>query len=297
MKDSNCILLESPQEAKKWLAPHHQNNKKIGFIPTMGALHEGHLSLVRKATEQNEIICVSIFVNPLQFNNPDDLDKYPRDLNKDVEMLTKAGCTMVFTGSLQSFFPDVKNLSNIPLEDPGAFAQGLEGEFRPGHFAGVRTIVRRLFDTVGKCSAYFGAKDFQQTLVVKALAEEMKFPHVVVCPTRREKNGLAMSSRNQRLSDKQRKIAGQIFQALSKASIAWNNGKYDAESLNAIMHEQLEHPEITIEYAQLRDPNNWNSNSLSGELTNPPQALIAIEIGGIRLIDNSNLADLLILES
>ncbi len=297
MDIKDCVLLDSPQQAKKWLEPHHEANKTIGFVPTMGALHEGHLSLVRKATEQNEIVCVSIFVNPLQFNNPEDLEKYPRDINKDMGMLDEAGCTMVFTGTLESFFPQIEDHTQISLEEPGPFAQGLEGEFRPGHFAGVRTIVRRLFDTVGKCKAYFGAKDFQQTLVVKALAKEMKFPEIIVCPTQREKNGLAMSSRNQRLTPQQRQIAGKIFQALLKASNAWQNNQTNAENLEAIMLAELRHPEITVEYAQLRDPNNWSQDSLTGELSNPPQALIAVQVGDVRLIDNANLGNLLVIDS
>ena len=272
MNSNNCVLLDTPQLANRWLETHHEKDSSIGFVPTMGALHDGHLSLVRKAVEQNDITCVSIFVNPLQFNNPDDLDKYPRDINKDIDMLRECGCDMVFTGTLENFFPEIEDYSKIPLEDPGPPAQGLEGEFRPGHFAGVRTIVKRLFNTVGICNAYFGAKDFQQTLVIKALAQELGFPKIVVCPTRREENGLAMSSRNERLTNDQRHVAGKIFQALSKASIAWQEGLREAEKIKALMLDELQHPGIKIEYAELRDPLNWSEYSLTGKLAQSPSS-------------------------
>lgn len=257
----------------------------------MGALHDGHLSLIRAAKKECDVVCASIFVNPLQFNNPDDLQKYPRNTRTDVNLLDKSGCHMVFTGTLECFFPEINDGIEIKHENPGCFARGLEGEFRPGHFSGVRTIVRRLFETVGECRAYFGAKDFQQTLVVKDLAAEMGYPEIVVCPTVRESNGLAMSSRNQRLTCGQRKLAGRIFQSLSAAASAWRQGERHAQTLSAILYKNLEHPEIVIEYAELRDPHNWTEGPLHGNLESPPQALIAVTIGNVRLIDNANLGN------
>lgn len=291
-KFQNCVLLESPQLARQWLAPWHSEQKIVGFVPTMGALHDGHLSLIRTAKAQCEVVCASIFVNPLQFNNPEDLEKYPRDIDADVNLLEKNGCDMVFTGTLKSFFPGIKNEADIKHEDPGFFAKSLEGEFRPGHFSGVRTILRRLFETTGECRAYFGEKDFQQTLVVKALAAQMGYPEIMVCPTLREANGLAMSSRNERLTPEQRKLAGTIFESLLAARDAWKHGERRSQILREILLSTLDHPEIEIEYADLRDPDKWTTQSLQGELDSPPQALIAVTIGGVRLIDNTNLGNI-----
>ena len=295
MKDADCVLLDSPQQAKQWLKPHHQAKLSIGFVATMGALHDGHLSLVEKAREENKVVCVSIFVNPLQFNNPDDLEKYPRDLEQDRELLEQIGCDMIFTGTLENFFPEIQPGKDIPLEDPGLFAKDLEAEFRPGHFAGVKTIVKRLFETVGQCKAYFGAKDFQQTLVVKSLTKEMGYPEIIVCPTQREANGLAMSSRNQRLTEKEKQIAGKIFQALSKASLAWQAGERSTAKLKTIMSDELEHPLIEVEYTELRDPANWTEQANNDILNHPPQALIAANIGNVRLIDNAFLGKPLVI--
>ena len=289
MENSLCVLLTTPQHARQWLEPHHQAKRSIGFVPTMGALHDGHLSLVKKAREESKVVCVSIFVNPLQFNNPDDLEKYPRDLEQDRELLEQVGCDMIFTGTLETFFPEVKPGEDIPLEDPGLFAKDLEGEFRPGHFAGVKTIVKRLFETVGECKAYFGAKDFQQTLVVKSLTKQMGYPEIIVCPTQREANGLAMSSRNQRLTQEEKRIAERIFQALSKSSLAWQAGERSTAKLRTIMLNELEHPLIEVEYAELRDPASWTEQTNNNILNHPPQALIAANIGNVRLIDNAFL--------
>ena len=287
----NSALLDNPQKASQWLEKYHRQNKSIGFVPTMGALHEGHLSLVRTAKQQNDIVIASIFVNPLQFNNDEDLKNYPRNLDDDRSVLEENGTSMIFTGTLESFFPDTENTNEITLKEPGYYAQSLEGEYRPGHFEGVRTIVQRLFEIVGHCKAYFGEKDFQQTLVVKDLARQMGYPQIIVCPTIREANGLAMSSRNQRLDDQQRQIAARIFQALANASKAWHHGTRDAGSLTQLLIETLNHEQIEIEYAQLRDPENWSIQALHGPLKTPPQALIAVKIGDVRLIDNANLGN------
>ena len=286
-----CVVLNSPEQATRWLEPWHAQNKRVGFVPTMGALHEGHLSLIRAAKKDCDVVCASIFVNPLQFNNAHDLDKYPRDLTTDVKLLQKNGCDMVFTGTLAQFFPGATDANDINTEKPGVYAEGLEGEFRPGHFDGVRTIVRRLFEITGRGNAYFGEKDFQQTLVVKQLANEMGYPTIIVCPTLREANGLAMSSRNERLSPGQRQLAGKIFQSLCAAINAWQTGERNARTLKDILHDNLMHPSITIEYADLRDPDNWRAGALEGELESPPQALIAVMIGEVRLIDNTNLGN------
>ena len=287
-----CVLLDSPQIAKQWLTPLHAKNRRVGYVPTMGALHDGHLSLIRKAASQCDIVCASIFVNPLQFNNPEDLEKYPRDIDTDVDLLQENGCHMVFTGILENFFPETHDGSTIKNENPGFYANSLEGEFRPGHFSGVRTIVRRLFETVGQCQAYFGEKDFQQTLVVKQLAAEIGNVQIVVCPTLREANGLAMSSRNERLTKQQRNLAGTIYQSMVAAIRAWDEGERNAQTLTQMVSNKLSHEQITVEYAELRDPDNWSAEPLSGDLTFAPQLLIAVQIGDVRLIDNTNLANI-----
>ncbi len=255
----------------------------------MGALHEGHLALVRNAAKNNDVCCASIFVNPLQFNNPEDLAKYPANPDRDYLLLEKANCNMVYTGSLQQFFPDSPDLDDIPLLDAGNAAAGLEGDWRPGHLEGVATIVDRLFRTVGDCSAYFGEKDFQQTLIVgelaKNLARENRKINVIVHPTIREQSGLALSSRNQRLSPYQRTLAPKLYETLCTARDAWQNGFKDAVKLEQIMRQTLQHPQIRLEYSAIRDGANWSRQPPATGIESP-RALLAAWLGEVRLIDN-----------
>ena len=282
-------VLPSPIDAGVWCAEHRKNEKSIGFVPTMGALHEGHISLVDNAVSENDICCASIFVNPLQFNNPEDLQNYPSTLEDDIRRFENAGCDMVFTGTMEQFFPKLDSLDTIPHLDPGPFSRGLEGQFRPGHLDGVITIVDRLFRTVGNCKAYFGEKDYQQTLVVRFLSENLKQENinidVVVCPTIREGNGLAMSSRNQRLTGEQQNIASLINNGLHNARQAWQSGEHSAEQLEKIILDTISHPQIVLEYAAVRDEKNWTIHT---PLSTPqsPRALVAATIGDVRLIDN-----------
>jgi pantoate--beta-alanine ligase len=258
----------------------------------MGALHQGHQSLVSHSIQENEATFASIFVNPLQFNNPRDLEKYPKNLASDISILEQTGCNMVFTGTLEQFFPDAEDVRQIKSVDPGPAGKGLEGEFRPGHLEGVATIVNQLFQITGSCKAYFGEKDFQQTLVVKYLAENLRKQEihvdVVTCPTIREPSGLAMSSRNQRLSLAQRQIAAGIYRALSLAKDAWRSGVHTPGELEKIMRFELDQQEFTVEYASIRDQDNWTAYS-PDQITGNARALIAVQIGGIRLIDNLHL--------
>lgn len=261
----------------------------IGYIPTMGALHEGHLALVRNAAQNNDVCCASIFVNPLQFNDPEDLAKYPADLDRDCLALDKANCNMVYTGSLRQFFPDSPDIDAIPLLNAGDAASGLEGGWRPGHLEGVATIVDRLLRTVGDCSAYFGEKDFQQTLVVRDLAKnlagENRKINIVVHPTVREPSGLALSSRNQHLSQRQKTIASKLYEALCTARTDWQNGIKDPVRLEKTMRRILRHPEIRLEYAVIRDGANWTRQTPSTGIESP-RALVAAWLGEVRLIDN-----------
>lgn len=281
----SLIHLETPQEAKQWCQSQREVGHSIGFVPTMGALHEGHLSLIRTASEQTDFAVVSIFVNPLQFNDPEDLERYPHDLETDLTMLRQEGVTMAFTGELSDFYEGVNSLDELELKDPGVYAAGMEGEHRPGHFAGVREIVYRLFSFAGPCKAYFGEKDFQQVQIIKQLAAEMTDIEVITCPTSREPSGLARSSRNARLSEQRKQQASVIYQALSAARAAWQLQERLAPTLRQAMLQLLTEHHTHWEYAEVIDPDNWTVVTPSTALTHA-RGLIALEIEGVRLIDN-----------
>lgn len=283
------LQLPDPQSAQNWCRAQVSNGNSIGYVPTMGALHEGHLSLVRRAVAENDVVCVSIFVNPLQFGDSADYQCYPRDLESDSQLLQDVGCHMLFVGTLEQFFPE-SNGDHIELLKPGRFADGLEGESRPGHFSGVSTIVDRLFHITRPHRAYFGEKDFQQTLVVQDLVRNSGLPEIIVCPTSREPSGLARSSRNILLGQKDRKEAACIYQSLLAARNAWRRGICDAEHLRNIIIKVLEASNAEIEYTDLRDPENWQADSPQGELQRA-QALVAARFGNVRLIDNLRLDD------
>jgi pantoate--beta-alanine ligase len=282
--------LSDPHAAQHWCAASRASGASLGFVPTMGALHEGHLTLVRRARSENARVCVSVFVNPLQFNDARDFERYPRDFEGDARLLHDAGCDMVFTGTLAQFFPGSDGVrERIPTRAAGRCALGVEGAHRPGHFDGVATIVARLFELVRPARAYFGAKDFQQTLVVRDLARELGFPEVVVCPTSREASGLARSSRNALLSASERELATTIFRALSAARDAWwNDSERSASALAARMQAAFENSSLIVEYAEVRDPQVWTELAAPGKLERAV-ALIAARAGSVRLIDNMRL--------
>jgi pantoate--beta-alanine ligase len=287
------VQLASPNEGAAWCRGLISKGRTLGFVPTMGALHDGHLELVARAVKENDAACVSVFVNPLQFNDPQDFERYPRDFDADARILGQAGVGMVFTGTLKDFFPDELRADGRfdprCLLDPGPSAEGLEGAHRPGHFAGVATIVERLFDRVQPTRAYFGQKDFQQTLVVQDLARARGRPAIVVCPTSREKSGLARSSRNMLLSEKDRALAACLSQGLLAARNAWKQGQRDPLVLRRLVEKSILRPGVDLEYAALRDPKAWTG----GEPTGPMKraiALVAARVGGVRLIDNMYLS-------
>ena len=282
------LHLDSPAEAAHWCSAQRERGSTIGFVPTMGALHNGHLSLITRACDENAACCASIFINPLQFEDTEDYDAYPRDTESDLALLEEHGCNMVFMGSLDQFFPESSDINEIKTLPAGPYGSGLEEQFRPGHLDGVRTIVERLFLTVGASRVYFGEKDFQQTLVVADLAREMGYPEVVVCPTVREDSGLALSSRNVRLSADEKTRAEQIYPALLAARDAWSSGERDPGRLSAIMIECLNHDGLVVEYAEVRDPGRWITQPQATPLEHG-QALIAVRIGSVRLIDNLRL--------
>ena len=282
------ITLPSPDTAAQWCEQQRNEKMSLGYVPTMGALHDGHISLIARSVRENTITCTSIFINPLQFDNPDDLEKYPQNLEQDIEVLQRAGCDMVYTGSLEQFFPYATDMRQIKMKDPGPAGKGLEGVSRPGHLEGVVTIVERLFNTVGTCRAYFGEKDYQQTRVVQHLAQNLRRHNicveVITCPTIREPCGLAMSSRNQRLSAAQKQIASRIYQALSQAKKSWQAGKHDPSILQQQMRQHIDQPNIAIDYVAVRDQDNWTADTPT-KITHA-RALIAAYVGDVRLIDN-----------
>jgi pantoate--beta-alanine ligase len=280
---------DDPAAARAWCERERAAGRRLGFVPTMGALHEGHLALVARARRENDRALVSVFVNPLQFDDPRDFERYPRDLDGDAALLVGAGCDAVFGGTLEQFFPEAEGArERIAWREPGPEAEGLEGAHRPGHFRGVATIVARLFDVVRPARAYFGAKDFQQTLVVRALARGPGAPEIVVCDTVREPGGLALSSRNALLSPAQREEARAIHRALLAAREAWRAGARDARTLAQPMHAALDRSALQPEYAEVRDPERWTA-AAPAEPLERAVALVAARAGKVRLIDNLRL--------
>lgn len=199
-------IFNTISETQQYLKAQQRAGKTIGFVPTMGALHAGHISLIERAKTENDLAVCSIFVNPTQFNNSDDLKKYPRTLERDCEMLRPVGCDVVFAPSAEEMYPSLPQLKM----DFGTLETIMEGKFRPGHFNGVGIVVSKLFNIVKPDKAYFGLKDLQQVAVIRRMVQELSFDlEIIPCPTLRETDGLAMSSRNTRLSPEARALAPQ----------------------------------------------------------------------------------------
>ncbi|MCA0425836.1 MAG: pantoate--beta-alanine ligase [Bacteroidetes bacterium] len=256
-------------------------NKSLGFVPTMGALHQGHLSLIRKAKAENDFVVCSIFVNPTQFNNPEDLKLYPRTLDKDAMLLAAENCDILFAPEADEMYPD--GLKKESADDYGYFIHVLEGAHRPGHFDGVVTIVRRLFELVNPNKVYFGQKDYQQCLVVRELINRMNANlSFVMCPVVREEDGLAMSSRNVRLSEAERKASLVLSQALFQLSNSWEENSW-VDALQASRDLIQKNPLVKLDYLVVCDP-----NSLKELDSFQPNAiaLVAALCGSTRLIDN-----------
>ncbi len=252
-----------------------------GLVPTMGYLHEGHLSLVRRARAENDHVAVSIFVNPTQFGPHEDLDRYPRDLNRDLSLLEPLGVDLVLAPPVEEMYPPGFQ-TKVVVED---VARPLEGAARPGHFVGVATIVCKLFNIFQPDRAYFGQKDAQQVVVIQRMARDLDFDlEIVVCPTVREPDGLAMSSRNVYLSPEERRAATVLFRALSAAQAAWQAGERDGERLRQHMRAVLaSEPLARPDYVSLADPDTLVELERVGERA---LASLAVRIGATRLIDN-----------
>jgi pantoate--beta-alanine ligase len=267
---------------KTHIQDHFSPHKTLGFVPTMGALHEGHLSLLEEAKKHNDYTVVSIFVNPTQFDNSEDLEKYPRTLEMDLKLLEDKGCDIVFTPSVEEIY--AQNISSQQFDFDG-LEREMEGKFRSGHFDGVGTIVKTLFEIIEPTAAYFGEKDFQQLQIIRKMVVKHQLPvNVVGCPIFRESNGLAMSSRNERLSKTQRQEASIIYQTLQTAKEKFS--KESLESIDTWVRTQFEnHPAFALEYFTIADESTLRVPSeISPEKSY--RAFIAVYADSVRLIDN-----------
>jgi len=253
----------------------------VGFVPTMGYLHEGHLSLARRAKEECASVVASIFVNPTQFGPGEDLSKYPRDLARDLRLLESVGVALVWTPTPEVMYPPGFQ-TWVTVEE---LTKGLEGAARPGHLRGVTTVVAKLFNAVQPRRAYFGQKDAQQAAVIRQMTKDLDFPiEIVVCPTVREADGLAMSSRNAYLNPEERKAARVLFRALSAAKAAYENGERRAETLRRIMTETINvEPLATLQYVSCAD---YETLQELERVERKALLSMAVFMGKTRLIDN-----------
>jgi pantoate--beta-alanine ligase len=261
-----------------------RSGRRIGLVPTMGALHDGHASLIKTACVHTDLVVTTIFVNPLQFGPKEDLAAYPRDLENDRSIAEAAGATVLFTPSVEEMYPfGARNvLTNVSVRE---ISEVLDGAHRPGHFDGVATVVAKLFAMVGSCSAFFGEKDFQQLAVIKRMCADLSFPvDIIGCPTVRETTGLAMSSRNRYLTDDERQRAAILHQTLQKGRELIEQGATSPEAVERSMVEMANsEPVVQLDYAVVVDSLTLCPvASLAGEL----RLLLAARVGKARLIDN-----------
>ena len=254
----------------------------VGFVPTMGFLHDGHRSLMARARQETELVAVSIFVNPLQFGPEEDLAEYPRDLDRDLEACDNEGVDVAFVPDADEMYPG--GSPDITV-DPGPLGDRLEGAARPGHFRGVCTMVAKLLGMVGPCRAYFGEKDAQQLFIVRRMARDLDLPaEVVGCPTVREPDGLGMSSRNTYLSPEERQAAACLYEALARAAWLVEGGERDARVLRAELARRIgAEPLAGLDYVAVVDEDTFEEVD---RLRGPSRALVAARIGPTRLIDN-----------
>jgi pantoate--beta-alanine ligase len=265
---------------KAFLESAKSDSDSIGFVPTMGALHNGHLSLIRASKRENSKTICSIYVNPAQFNNAEDLAKYPKTLSLDIELLTKVGCDALFYPDTQEIYPTQPTIKF----DFGSLETVFEGKFRPGHFSGVALVISKLFHIVNPTKAYFGQKDFQQFKIIERLVDELKFDVSLQCmPIEREPDGLAMSSRNARLSAEQRKKAIIFFECLQHAHEMIKAGANIDAVREAVQNKCKQAPEIKLEYFELADTSNLMRLE---NVVDKAILLIAGYVGEVRLIDN-----------
>jgi pantoate--beta-alanine ligase len=286
------LILEAPKEMRAVSEAWRGSGQEIGFVPTMGALHEGHLSLFGRAQEESDRVVASIFVNPTQFGANEDFDTYPRRLRRDRERLEEVGCDALFVPSVEAMYgtssPDV-DFGERPCVEVGRIGDRWEGLERPGHFRGVATVVAMLFHAVLPHRAYFGEKDYQQLKVVQSISRSLLFGiEIVGCPTVRENDGLAMSSRNVYLAEEERAAATNIYQALNAAAELAKQGARDAHVLEKKMYDICgTEPLVDLQYAAVVDAETLTTLEDLGK--RPARALIAAYVGTTHLIDNVEL--------
>lgn len=275
------IIVRTLAQLESELVPLRAGHSKVGLVPTMGALHQGHVSLVDRARQESDYVVVSIFVNPTQFNNPVDLATYPRSQEQDIEMLEVNGCDLLFMPTAGVVYPepDSRVFDFTPLD------KVMEGAFRPGHFNGVAQVVSRLFDMIKPDIAFFGEKDFQQLAIIMRMTREMGYPiQIVACPTVREPDGLAMSSRNRRLSSQQRQSAAKISEILFKSCTFVAQKRVDALKIDVIAQiNQVQ--ELEVEYFEIVDATTLQPIS-NWEDAVKVAGCIAVFCGEVRLIDH-----------
>jgi pantoate--beta-alanine ligase len=277
-------LIFSPEKMQQLALSRKRKGKKISFVPTMGALHQGHLSLVKRAKKLVDFVVVSIFVNPAQFGPKEDFQKYPRNLKNDMELLKKAGCDLIFAPGLKDIYPE----GYLTYVNVNELSEKLEGAFRPGHFKGVCTIVAKLFNIVMPDYAIFGQKDAQQAIIIKKMTEDLNFPvRIIVSPTVREKDGLACSSRNSYLNPEERKQAKVLYQALKLGEKLVKTGEKSPKKIVNKMRELINKEKLArIDYITLID-----TERLEPVKTIKEEILLslAVKFGKTRLIDNLKL--------
>lgn len=291
------LLFKHTIELKKYL--EQKNNGVIGFVPTMGALHAGHISLISLAKKECDVVISSIFVNPTQFNDINDLINYPRTFEKDFAMLQDAGCDVLFAPEVQEMYSEEElNLKKQNIEDRswtqgkninfGSLEKVMEGAFRPGHFNGVAQVVSKLFNAVQPQKAFFGEKDFQQLAIIRSMVKQMEFPiEIIGCPIVREKNGLAMSSRNERLTKTEREKASLISQSLFEVQRLYKHKT--VEELKVLVENKIKsEPLMRLEYFEIADSESLISIA-EGDIPKNAVACIAVFLGPVRLIDNVKL--------
>ncbi len=274
-------IIDDPSVIQRRCKSLRRQGKTIGFVPTMGAFHEGHISLMRRARADNDVVVVSIFVNPIQFGRGEDFDSYPRDLPDDLAQTERVGVDLVFAPSAEAIYP--KGFQTHV--DVTGLTEGLCGVSRPGHFRGVTTVVAKLFNLVRPHRAYFGQKDYQQSVVVRRLVADLNFDlDVVVLPTVRETDGLAMSSRNVRLTSQQRQAASILYRSLCRAEERVNAGERSAKAIIEEVRAMIEaEPLARIEYVALCHPDTLQPLD---RIDGPALLALAVRVGETRLIDN-----------
>ncbi len=281
-------IFDTFQTLSEALAQERSGNKTIGFVPTMGALHDGHLSLIGNAAKLSDIVLCSIFVNPTQFNDPEDLKKYPRNVERDIALLEKNNCSMVLLPGEKDVYPDGFEMRTFDFD---GLDKVMEGASRPGHFQGVANVVYRFFDAIEPDYAFFGEKDFQQLRIIETMVIRHALPvKIVRCPIVREQHGLAMSSRNERLTAEERQLAGNIYKALLKAKSLWNEDR-DIKTINTAVKEIIaETPGMSLDYFRIAKEEDLLP-VVRKEAGVKCRAFIAVFLGNVRLIDNLPLYD------